>query len=129
MLQIFLCVYACVCVLCALLPPALLTAGTELMFICCGWFMGEAARAPIGAWDIWVLGRAMWLNWLIPVQKSGPQCSAMDRQLKKEVLYGLHNAKKVVKVCTFFSFRPVHKLSVQVKPQHVSIFRQLMLQS
>lgn len=26
-----------------------LTAGTELMFICCGWFMGEGARAPMGA--------------------------------------------------------------------------------
>lgn len=28
--------------------------------------MGEAARAPMGAWDIWALGRAMWLNWFIP---------------------------------------------------------------
>lgn len=26
-----------------------LTVGTELMFICCGWFMGEGARAPMGA--------------------------------------------------------------------------------
>lgn len=33
--------------------------------------MGEAARAPIGVCDIWVLGRAMWLNWLIPVRKIG----------------------------------------------------------
>lgn len=47
-----------------------LTAGTEFMFICWGWFMGEAARGPIVAWDIWVLGRVMWLNWLIPVQRS-----------------------------------------------------------
>lgn len=57
-------------------PVTRLTAGTELKFICCGWFMGEAARAPIGAWDIWALGRAMWLNWFIPGQKSGPQRSA-----------------------------------------------------
>lgn len=55
-----------------------LTVGTELKFICCGWFMGEAARAPIGAWDIWAFGRAMWLNWFIPAQKSTSQCSAMD---------------------------------------------------
>ena len=26
-----------------------LTGGTELMLICCGWFMGEAARAAMGA--------------------------------------------------------------------------------
>lgn len=60
-----------------LCPLPWLTAGTELKFICCGWFMGEAARAPIGAWDIWAVGRAIWLNWFIPGQKSGPQCSAM----------------------------------------------------
>lgn len=66
-------------VICApLCPLPCLTAGTELKFICCGWFMGEAARAPIGAWDIWAFGRAMWLNWFIPVQKSRLQCSAMD---------------------------------------------------
>lgn len=52
-------------------PRLLLTAGTELRFICCGWFMGDAARAPIGAWDIWALGRAMWLNWFSPARGGG----------------------------------------------------------
>lgn len=52
-------------------PRLLLTAGTELRFICCGWFMGDAARAPIGAWDIWALGRAMWLNWFSPAREGG----------------------------------------------------------
>lgn len=32
--------------------------------------MGEAARAPIGAWDIWAFGSAMWLNWFIPMDKN-----------------------------------------------------------
>ncbi len=44
-----------------------LTAGTELMFICCGWLMGEGARAPMGAWDICAFCIAIGLNWLIPV--------------------------------------------------------------
>lgn len=44
-----------------------LTAGTELMFICCGWFMGEGARTPRGAWDICAFCIAIGLNWLIPV--------------------------------------------------------------
>lgn len=66
-------------------PVTRLTAGTELKFICCGWFMGEAARAPIGAWDIWALGRAMWLNWFIPGQESGAQRSAADTQTFPQV--------------------------------------------
>lgn len=45
-----------------------LTAETELMFICCGWFMGEGARAPMGAWDICAFCIAIGLNWLIPVR-------------------------------------------------------------
>ena len=52
----------------------LLTAGTELMLICCGWFMGDAARCPMGAWDIGTLGRAIVLNWLIPARNGQPQC-------------------------------------------------------
>lgn len=97
------------CVVHAPLPPALLTAGTELMFICCGWFIGEAARAPIGAWDIWALGRAMWLNWLIPVQKSGPQCSAMDTHNWTRSADTQHNVTIVVKIYTFF--RPLSMCS------------------
>lgn len=44
--------------------------------------MGEAARGPIGACDIWALGRAMWLNWLIPVQRSEADTSEMDTERK-----------------------------------------------
>jgi hypothetical protein len=32
------------------------------MFICCEWFIGEAARAPMGAWDICTFCIAMGLN-------------------------------------------------------------------
>lgn len=69
-------VYTVICVA----PPALLTAGTELKFICCGWFIGEAARAPMGVWDICALGSVMWLNWLIPGWKSVAQCQSMGMQ-------------------------------------------------
>lgn len=60
-------------------PLPRLTAGTELRFICCGWFMGDAARAPIGACDICALGRAMWLNWFIPMEKGEQWHSAIRR--------------------------------------------------
>lgn len=42
------------------------TTGTELMFICWAWFIGEGARAPMGAWDICAFCIAIGLNWLIP---------------------------------------------------------------
>lgn len=43
------------------------TAGTEFMLICCGWFIGEGARVPMGAWDICAFCIAIGLNWLIPM--------------------------------------------------------------
>lgn len=44
-----------------------LTVETAFMLICCGWFIGDGVRAPMGACDICAFCIAIGLNWLIPV--------------------------------------------------------------